>query len=243
MNIEELMGLKELLMKQKNEDQCVVISNKRSFLPEDSSLFIKPLYTRKSVILSNINTNRAIEKVEKNIEEVLTNAIKYYGYNSQKIEEIFTMGIILDRDKYEQICEKLRKHSEIDILTKDICDKEILESALSNIIELHPYLLKHYNDEVNENGEFHKIHACADFATYIEFNQFYNKIKELGYKLSIDKENKKQSEFVGNDNPYQKLFWEIMRHSKNSFEQDNKLYTDLVVTADLSQESKKRIKK
>ena len=146
MNIEELMGLKELLMKQKNEDQCVVISNKRSFLPEDSSLFIKPLYTRKSVILSNINTNRAIEKVEKNIEEVLTNAIKYYGYNSQKIEEIFTMGIILDRDKYEQICEKLRKHSEIDILTKDICDKEILEATLPNIIELHPYLLKNYKN-------------------------------------------------------------------------------------------------
>ena len=243
MNIEELMGLKELLMKQKNEDQCVVISNKRSFLPEDSSLFIKPLYTRKSVILSNINTNRAIEKVEKNIEEVLTNAIKYYGYNSQKIEEIFTMGIILDRDKYEQICEKLRKHSEIDILTKDICDKEILEATLPNIIELHPYLLKNYNDEADKKtGEFYTTHICADFATYIDFNQFYNKVKELGYKTSINKENK-ESEFVGNDNLYRKLFWEIMQHSKNSFEQDNKLYTDLVVTADLSQKSKKRIKK
>ncbi len=243
MNIEELMGLKELLMKQKNEDQCVVISNKRSFLPEHSPLFLKPLYTRKSTILSNVNTNRALERLEKNIEEILTNAIKFYGYNSQKIEEIFTMGIILDREQYEQICEKLRKHSEIDILTKDICDTEILEAVMPNIIELHPYLLKHYNDELDtRTGQFHTTHACAEFATYIDFNQFYKKLKELGYKLSIDKENKEQSEFVENNNPYKKLFWEIIQYNKSSIEQENKFYTDLIVTADLTK-NKKRIKK
>ena len=239
MNIEELMNLKEILLVQKSEDQCVVISTKRSFLPEYSNLYVRPMYARKSEIESEINTARAIEKTEKNIEELLRNAIRYYNYNSQKIEESFTTGIVLDREKYEQICEKLHKYSEKEILTKDICDSEIFSAVMHNIVELQPYMMKHYNDIPTKTGALFTEHVCVEPTIFVEFDKFYEKMKKLGYTININKES---TDSKTND-PYEKLFLSMMENSEESI--NTKYCNDLVITVNLIENNsiKRKLKK
>ncbi len=236
MKLEMLRRLREELLLQQVDDAAVVITTKRSFLPEEDELYINPRFRKKDEITANINTDKVVEKTEKNIEQALTNSIKYGNYNSKLIEESLFVAIVMDRRRYEEICMELRDYSTEEILNEDILNKETL-GLMDDVVMIQPCMINCYKNP--NNREDHKEYAAVEPVAYAHFNDFYNQIQELGYKIEIIG----SKEEIGKHNkPIDSLVDYVMN---NDYYDKNELHfgysTNILVTADLENTNKKGI--
>lgn len=236
MKVEMLKRLKEELLSQLDDDSVVVITTKRSFLPEENNLFINPRYRKKSEILATINNERVVNKAESNIERTLTNSIKYGKYNSQRIEESFFVAIVMDRRKYEEKCTELQEHSAEEILDMDIFDNESLK-LIDDIVMIQPCMISCYANP--KNREDHLDYVAVEPVTYVHFNDFYRQMEELGYQIEI-KDSERVHESSKHSEPFDRLVDFVM--SNNFYNEDFTRFdyaTNILITADLTNTKEK----
>ncbi len=238
MKVEMLRRLRAQIVKDQDEDSVVIITSKRSFLPEENRLHVNPIFRRKSDILSNINTEQVVATSEKRMEEMLTKSMQIRKYDTRSIEESFFVGIVMDRTSYEEICETLRNCSTEQILNKDILNEEPL-SLVEDIVCIQPGILKCSNDLKNDSLEYVVVEPVA----YVHYNDFYNNMADLGYQVDIC-----DSQEGSNDRhakPFDLLVDYVMNNSKCQKEEPHFDYaTNIVVSANLiSEKDKARTRK
>lgn len=206
MDIEKIFNLKDILITDMNK-QYVVLTTKRNFLNEDSPLFVKPRYKRIEEILSQIRTDDAIENIEMHMQRMKEKLESRYC-NFNKIEERITVGILMERDKYEQIHQKTKNYSDEEVLHTNIIDMDILKWTIHNVVEIYPYMMR-YNDENNSSKQYQSGYVVVEPSKLINFKDLCNVLAGLGYKIDLLKGSgellKEQDLSRSNDEPYRKL--------------------------------------
>lgn len=182
MDIEKIINLKDILVNDMDK-QYVILLTKRSFLNEHSPIYVKPRYIKLKDILLQIKTDEATQNIDKHIKKMETKMeLENCGFD--RIEECITAGIIMDKQKYDEIHNKTKNYSDKEILNTDIINMDILKWTIHNVIAIYPYALRYATDN-NNSMEYKTSHVVVEPSKLICLKELCNSLTNLGYKVDL----------------------------------------------------------
>lgn len=201
MDIEKIFNLKDILIKDDNE-QYVIISTKRNFLNEDSRLHVKPTYVKIKDILSEINTEKAADNIIQNMT-TMEQRLSDTDCDYQRIEERISTGILIKRDKYDALYEMTKNYSERELLGTNVIDNSILAWGILNVVQLSPYMMRY-----RKNNKYEAAYTVVEPSSFVNVNYLCNYMRSLGYNVDIVKSSTdilRKSIMEKDKDPYQTL--------------------------------------
>lgn len=202
MDIEKIFNLQDILIADENEEY-VIITTKRNFLNPNSSLYVRPRYVKTKDILSQIRTEDVVKNITKNMD-FMEKRLSKNNCNYNQIEERITAGILIKRDKYNQLCEMTHHYSKDELLNTDVIDSSILAWAIHNVVELSPYMMGY----TTQDNKYESSYAVVEPAKFVHIKQLCNYMATLGYKVDVVKTSSdilKQRVIGNGSDPYQTL--------------------------------------
>lgn len=188
---------KERLKDIYDEDGVVVIKSKRSFLPEYDNLYIKPSFKKKIDILGSMDTSKALNEFYRTAESIGSKC----NNEDTNMEERISLGIVMDRKTYEDLCEKIQDLSSYEVLNTNILldDEEFIKNG---IVKVSPYFM----DCQEENKQY----AVVSPSYYVRFNEFCKEIENYGANLAI-KVGDKDSNITSTSNEYYNILKNLLQ--------------------------------